>query len=181
MSGIMFRNYGNIDIERLTAPLSPSTYTFLTPSITTITTMKYNIFHPEMIENVEFYPPATKMTFTDGTVITTVAQEGDEFNKETGMMTCIMEYIFKGKQYNNMLRKWIKQDKRKAKEKEIAVKKEKEAKEIKHRQLEKERKRQAARAARAKERAIEIQTEAYLRAMQKAKEQESEQIARDSE
>ena len=36
------------------------------------------------------------------------------------------------------------------------------------------------RAERAKQRAIEIQTEAYLRAM-KLKEQESEQIARDSE
>lgn len=179
MNDIILERYGNISVEKLlTALPTPSTYTVMAPCITT---SKYNIFSHNMIVNVEFYPPATKMTFIDGTVITTIAQEGDEFNKETGMMTCIMEYIFKGKQYNNMLRKWIKKDERRTKEIIAKKEKEKEAKEIKQRQYEKEKRRQAARAARAKERAIEIQTEAYLRAMQKMKDQESEQIARDSE
>lgn len=126
-------------------------------------------FSPGMIKDVKFFPPATKMTFIDGTVITTVAQEGDEFSKEIGMMNCIMEYIFRGKSYNNVLRKWIKKDEQREKEKVLAEQKAKEEKETKERQAAKEKRRKAARAEREKERQIEIQKEAYLRAMKEAK------------
>lgn len=131
-------------------------------------------FSAYMIKNVEFYPPATKMTFVDGTVTTSVAQEGDEFNKEVGMMVCIMKYIFKGKGYNNMFRKWIKNaDKREA-AKAQEIKKQEEAKAIKERQAAKEAKRRAERAERAREREIEIQKEAYVRAMREVQSDKTE-------
>lgn len=125
----------------------------------------YKMFNPNKIADVEFYPPATKMTFTDGSVVTATAREGDSFSPETGMMVCIMKYIFGDQKYNNMFRKWIKKDKQRKEEKVKAEEKAKKEKEIKKRQAEKERRRRIARAERAKEREIEIQKEAYLRAM----------------
>lgn len=141
-----------------------------------ITMKTYRYFTPSCIKDVQFYPPATKMFFTDGTVITSVAQDGDEYNKEDGMIMCILEYIFGDKKYNNMFRKWIKKDEKRQAEKLEKEEKAKEEKEIKKRQAEKEARRKAARAEKAKQREIEIQTEAYLRAMRKAQEtsQESE-------
>lgn len=123
------------------------------------------IFTANKIASVEFFPPATKMTFVDGTVTTSVAQEGDEFNKEVGMMVCVMKYIFGDKSYNNMFRKWIKRDKQRKVEAENAAAEKRERAEIKKRQTEKEAKRRAKRAEQAKEREIEIQKEAYIRAM----------------
>lgn len=131
-------------------------------------------FVPSDIKDVEFYPPATKMTFRDGTVTTSVAQEGDEFNKEVGMMVCIMKYIFKGKGYNNMFRKWIKNADRREAAKAQEIEKQKEEKAIKERQAAKEAKRRAARAERAREREIEIQKEAYVRAMREVQSDKTE-------
>ena len=137
-----------------------------------LTKKAYKVFYPELIENVEFYPPAVKMTFTDGTVTTSVAQGDDKYNPEQGMIMCILQYIFMGKTYNNMFRKWIKadEDRKAAAEKEALA--EKEAKEIAARQEAKEQKRKAKRAARRREEAIEIQKEAYLRAMKEASNKE---------
>ena len=128
----------------------------------------YKIFVPSSIKDVQFYPPAVKMTFTDGTVTTSVAQGDDEYNPEQGMIMCILQYIFGNKTYNNMFRKWIKndEDRKIAGEKEALA--EKEAKEIKARQEAREAKRKAVRAAKRREEAIEIQKEAYLRAMKEA-------------
>lgn len=145
----------------------------ITDVICDATTRKaYKLFMPEKIKNVEFYPPAVKMTFTDGTVTTSVAQGDDEYNPEQGMIMCILQYIFMGKTYNNMFRKWIKadEDRKAAAEKEALA--EKEAKEIAARQEAKEQKRKAKRVARRKEEAIEIQKEAYLRAMKEASNKE---------
>lgn len=132
----------------------------------------YKLFYPELIKNVEFFPPAVKMTFKDGTVTTSVAQGDDEYNPEQGMIMCILQYIFMGKTYNNMFRKWIKadEDRKAAIEKEALA--EKEAKEITARQEAKEQKRKAKRAARKREEAIEIQKEAYLRAMKETSNKE---------
>ena len=128
----------------------------------------YKWFTPEYIKDVQFYPPAVKMTFTDGTVTTSVAQGDDEYNPEQGMIMCILQYIFGDKTYNNMFRKWIKNDEdRKAAEEKKALA-EKEAKEIKAHQEAREAKRQAVRTAKRREEAIEIQKEAYLRAMKEA-------------
>ena len=68
-----------------------------------LTKKTYRVFYPELIKNVEFYPPAVKMTFNDGVVTTSVAQGDDRYNPEQGMIMCILQYIFMGKTYNNML------------------------------------------------------------------------------
>lgn len=128
------------------------------------------IFTPDKIVSVEFFPPATKMTFTDDTVTTAVAQPGDEFSKEVGMMVCIMKYIFGDKSYNNMFRKWIKKDEHRKKEAEKSAAEKRERAEIKKRQVEKEAKRKAKRTEQAREREIEIQKEAYIRAMRELEE-----------
>lgn len=132
----------------------------------------YRMFNPEKIKNVEFYPPAVKMTFTDGTVTTSVAQGDDKYNPEQGMIMCILQYIFMGKTYNNMFRKWIKADEDRKAEDKAFIEAVKEAKEIAARQEAKEQKRKAQRAARKREEAIEIQKEAYLRAMKEASNKE---------
>ena len=126
---------------------------------------KYNGFTPNYIKDVQFFPPAVKMTFTDGTVTTSVAQGDDEYNPEQGMIMCILQYIFGDKTYNNMFRKWIKKDEDRKIAEEKKVLAEKEAKEIKARQEAREAKRKAIRAAKRREEAIEIQKEAYIRAM----------------
>lgn len=128
------------------------------------------IFTANKIASVEFFPPATKMTFTDDTVTTAVAQPGDEFSKEVGMMVCIMKYIFGDKSYNNMFRKWIKKDEYRKKEAEKSAAEKRERAEIKKRQAEKEAKRKAKRTEQAREREIEIQKEAYIRAMRELEE-----------
>lgn len=134
-------------------------------------------FDKSDIANVEFYPPATKMTFADGTVTTSVAQDGDEFNKETGMLHCIMKYIFRDNSYNNMLRKWIRHaDDIEADKVEFARRLEEE-KQIAERQEAKKARQKARKAERAKERQIEIQKEAYIRAMKEMKKTEDDKNA----
>lgn len=125
----------------------------------------FSNFSPNMIENVKFYPPATKMFFKDGSVTTSVAHKEDKFDPSIGMMICIFKYIFKGNSYNNMFRRWIK----KAKEEE----RKKIEEELKKIQKEETRERRAKKKAAKKllkkiakrEEEIEIQKEAYLRAM----------------
>lgn len=74
-------------------------------------------FSPDMVQNVEFLPKQSdpkvvKMTFSDGTVTTAAAQEGDEFNAEYGMSMCILKYIWCSSGYNTFFRKWMKVDKK---------------------------------------------------------------------
>ena len=85
---------------------------------------------------------------------------------------CILQYIFMGKTYNNMFRKWIKADEDRKLRDETIAEAVKEAKEIAARQEAKEQKRKAQRAARKREEAIEIQKEAYLRAMKEVSNKE---------
>ena len=149
-----------------------SNYAFLKESTENgfkLNTKLYRFFTPSRIKDVQFYPPAVKMTFTDGTVTTSVAQGDDEYNPEQGMIMCILQYIFGNKTYNNMFRKWIKndEDRKIAKDKEALA--EKEAKEIKARQEARKANRKAVRTSKRREEAIEIQKEAYLRAMRESK------------
>lgn len=117
-------------------------------------------FHPANITNVEFYPPAVKMTFMDGTVTTAVAQKGDEYSPETGMMVCIMKYIWKTQNFNNTFRKWIKNDAKRKAEAEAAKEEKQKEKERRARKVAKA----IARKERKRQEAIEIQKEAYIRA-----------------
>lgn len=130
------------------------------------TDILYRPFTPDRIKNVEFYPPATKVTFQDGVVITTTAQEGDEFDEYTGVMHCIMEYIFNGKKYNNMIRKWIKKAETDKKAKEKAKKDAEERKKIREHQRKKKAAKKLLKKQAYIEQQIEIQKEAYLRAME---------------
>lgn len=118
-------------------------------------------FKPDKIQNVEFYPPAVKMTFTDGTVTTAVPQDGDEYDPKTGMMVCIMKYIWKTVNYNTALDKWIKKAEKAEKEKADA----KAAKEREKLERQKAQEKAAAKKARKVEQEINIQKEAYIRAM----------------
>lgn len=144
----------------------------------TVAQSKFNKYFDESdIANVEFYPPATKMTFKDGTVTTSVAQDGDEFNKETGMLHCIMKYIFKDNTYNNMLRKWIRHaDDVQADKTEFARRLEEE-KQIAERQKAKKARQKARKRERDKQRQIEIQKEAYIQAMKEMNKTEDDKNA----
>lgn len=126
---------------------------------------KYKAFKPDMIVNVEFFPPAVKMTFRDGTVTSASAKEGDSYDPEMGMMMCINKYIWKGSSYNTFFRKWIKREE----ERKAMIQARKDEEEKERRRSEKRRKKNAERIARKKaaerEEAIQIQAEAYKRAM----------------
>lgn len=122
--------------------------------------LEYNYFTPEMIKDVQFYPPATKMIFKDGSVTVSVAQEGDEYSPEVGMMVCILKYIFDSKKYNNMFDKWIKHDKKRMADKLRSEEEKKEKKEIAKRQAEKEQRRKAARAEKRKQDVVDAIVEA---------------------
>lgn len=130
------------------------------------TDILYRPFTPDKIKDVKFYPPATKVTFQDGVVITTTAQEGDEFDEYTDVMHCIMEYIFNGKKYNNMIRKWIKKAENDKKAKEKARADAEERKRIREHQRKKKVAKKLLKKQAYIEQQIEIQKEAYLRAME---------------
>ena len=123
-----------------------------------------------LIKKVEFYPPAVKMTFADDKVVTASAKDGDEYDPEYGMMVCVMKYLWKGSGYLADLKKWIKKDEEEKKAKEDKIKSEKEAKEREAKKRAKNQERLAKRKAVQKEEAIEIQKEAYKRALQELKE-----------
>lgn len=126
---------------------------------------KYRSFSPSHVKDVQFYPPATKMYFNDGTVITSVAQEGDEFDPTMGMMMCIFEYIFKNKTYNNFFRRWIKNDKKKKDQMMREAAKVLEKEEAREKRIKKKAAKRLIKQMAKKEEEIEIRKEAYLRAM----------------
>ena len=121
------------------------------------------------IKKVEFYPPATKMTFTDGEVVTVVARHGDEFNEEAGVMHCIMKRLFRGTGYNGMIRSLIKDTHKREAAEFLKKQEEEEAKEAAVKAKEEARKKEQKRLAREREEKIEIQKEAYIRAMKEMK------------
>lgn len=122
-------------------------------------------FTPSDITNVEFYPPAVKMTFKDGTVMTAVAQEGDEYNPEIGMMVCIMKYIWGGAGFNTCLHHWVERWDKKQEEKAAAKKAQEEAIKKEKEEKRKAREQEQKQKEYEREQQIEIQKEAYLRAM----------------
>lgn len=121
------------------------------------------------IKKVEFYPPATKMTFIDGEVVTVVARHGDDFDEETGVMHCILKRLFKGTGYNTMIRSLIKDAHKREAAEFLKKENEKKAKEAADKAKEEARKKEQKRLAREREEKIEIQKEAYIRAMKEMK------------
>ena len=123
------------------------------------------LFAPNDVESVEFHPPATKMIFKDGTSVTAVAQDGDEYDKEIGMMVCILKRMFGGSGYNNLFRKWIKNDEKKKKDIERANKEIEEKKIVRERQRAKKIKKKIEKRKAAEQRQAEIQKQAFLEAL----------------
>lgn len=113
-------------------------------------------FSPESIKNVEFYPPAVKMTFTDGKVITSTPQKGDSYDPEMGMIMCILKYIWGGSGYNTMFRKWIRKDEKKRLEAIAAKKAAQEEKERRERKYQKKKERDARKAEEKKRQMIAL-------------------------
>lgn len=136
------------------------------------TLKKMTTFSPEMIKKVEFYEPAVKMTFTDGRVVSASAKEGDKYDPEFGMMVCILKYLWGGSKYLTDFQKWIKKAEQEKKEKEAKILAEKEAKERAAKKHAKNQLRLEKRKAKAKEEAIEIQKEAYKRALKELEEKD---------
>lgn len=132
-------------------------------------------FIPDLVKDVVIHQgmrngkkiQAVKMFFTDGKVTVSSPCEGDTFDAETGMIMCILQYIWGGKRYNNFFRKWIKENEKRNAEAKKQEEKKREAREKQRQIEEKAAKRKAAR----REEKIEIQKEAIIRAM---KEYESE-------
>lgn len=127
-----------------------------------------------LIKKVEFYPPATKLILGDGREYVSIAQEGDEFDKERGVQECIMQYLFGDKSYHTFVRSLIKENEKEENEKEKKLADEKAAKEAKIKKEKENREKRIAREKAQKEYEIEVQKEAYLRAMKEFNKEESD-------
>lgn len=125
---------------------------------------RFNTFNPNDIVDVQFYPPAVKMFFRDGTVTVATPHGEDEYDPEMGMIVCILKYIWKGKTYNNFFRKWLKIYENDLRDIEKYEEEQKEWKEIQERKAAKNAERKRKRAEARKEREIEIMAEAIRRA-----------------
>lgn len=144
---------------------------FETTTIKAVVPIKSNMNN---IERVEFYPPATKLILKNGKEFISVAQDGDEFDKERGVQECLMQYFFGDKSYHTFIRSLIKKDE---KEQEIKEKKKADEKAIKEAQIKKEKENREKRIARERaqrEYEIEVQKEAYVRAMKEMNNNTSE-------
>lgn len=145
----------------------------ITNFIKTINTIRTICLHD--IDRIEFYPPATKLILKDGREFVSVAQEGDEFDKERGVQECIMQYLFGDKSYHTYIRSLVKEADgvEEAKEKKIAE--EKAAKEAQIKREKENREKRIVRERAQREYEIEVQKEAYLRAMREMKETNKEE------
>lgn len=126
-------------------------------------------FSPDMVQNVEFLPKQSdpkvvKMTFSDGTVTTAAAQDGDEFNAEYGMSMCILKYIWGGSGYNTFFRKWMKVDKKRKDDAKAAKIKTEQDAEKARRKNEKRDARRAKKEAEEREDLIDILASAIKKA-----------------
>lgn len=118
-------------------------------------------------------PVATIVTFENGNIQIAVCDENDEFNLETGISICVTRELMGrlygisnkcASPYNKIIRQGMKAYKNRCKIKKINEKLIAEQKAIEKNRKIKEQKRREKRAAKKKEREIEILTEAIKRA-----------------
>lgn len=119
------------------------------------------------ISRVDVYnSKVVKITYGDGTFTKAVCSENDVFDLDTGITICLIKRILGGgdcgnKNYNNLIRSvhdLMERDQREREEfKKYKLARKEKQKEIEHKRAEGK--------ARAREEQIEIQKEAYLRAM----------------
>lgn len=109
-------------------------------------------------------PIGVKMCFSDGTTEKAICEEGDRqnFNLDFGITICLCKKLMGGsKAYNKKIETIRKEMERRAYEKALIKERERQEKEAKQ----KARQEEARKRREAREREIEIQKEAYLRAM----------------
>lgn len=134
---------------------------------------KWLIKEVKIITNEEDVAIGVKITFDGGSVQKAICSEDDVFNLEYGITICLVKQLLKvlgsanaSRDYNNAVRDVLKQYEKQ----ELAELEEEEKKaQIEYRRAkraEKKRRRAERKAAAERERQIEIQKEAYLRAMQ---------------
>jgi len=69
-----------------------------------------NNFDPSAIKDVIFNDPATVVLWKDGSKTVVKCQEGDTYNKETGLAMAIIKKCCSNKgNYNDIFEKWIKE------------------------------------------------------------------------
>ena len=127
-----------------------------------------------MITDVNVIVPekVVEVAFKNGDKQKAVCQESDVFSLETAISICITKHLLGGSsQYNNAVKKGLKvySEKIKKEELETAEKERIERKRIKNQ--ERKRKYAQRKAAKEKEEQIEIQKEAYIRALRAVQEQ----------
>lgn len=113
-------------------------------------------------------PIGVKMYFSDGTTEKAICEEGDRqnFNLDFGITICLCKKLMGGsKVYNKKIETIRKEMERRAYEKVLSKERERQEKEAKQ----KARQEEARKKREAREREIEIQKEAYLRAMREFK------------
>ena len=117
-------------------------------------------------------PVATIVTFENGSIQTAYCDENDEFNLEVGISICVTRELMKRlygisgetNDYNKLIRQGMKVYKKHCKLQDTLEKKKAEAEAIEKNRKIKEQKRREKRAAKKKEREIEILAEAIKRA-----------------
>ena len=108
-----------------------------------------------------------KITFADGTYTKAVCSDKDEFCLDTGIMVCVMKKLFGGQKEGTKLIASMLNDAHAQMEKQINDKIEAENKRIAEKQKKRKAElKKAAKKMKAKEEAIDIQKQAYIRAMQ---------------
>lgn len=127
-----------------------------------------------LIKKVEFYPPATKLILKDGREYVSVAQEGDEFDKLRGVKECLLKFLFNGNSYYPLVRSLVRESQEEEAKEAKKLADEKAAKEAKIKKEKENREKRIAREKAQREYEIEIQKEAYLRAMKEFNKGESD-------
>lgn len=127
-----------------------------------------------LIKKVEFYPPATKLILKDGREYVSVAQEGDEFDKLQGVKECLLKFLFNGNSYYPLVRSLVRESQEEEAKEAKKLADEKAAKEAKIKKEKENREKRIAREKAQREYEIEIQKEAYLRAMKEFNKGESD-------
>lgn len=63
------------------------------------------------IKKVIYNPPATIIFWEDGTKTVVKCQDDDVYDKERGFMMALMKKLYGGPRFNDVLRKWVWEDK----------------------------------------------------------------------
>lgn len=159
ISNVLFDRIGNITFQHMI----PFPYA-----------MPNNISH--FVKSIQVYNNrVVKLTFIDDTVSTAVCSAADEFSLETGISICLTKRMLDtdqkrgSSQYNKMIKSLLNKYEKQQQD-ELEKAKEKLRKKLK---WQKAREKKELRRKRKEERTIEMQKEAYIRAMNELKDNQS--------